>query len=661
VQIALVSRELYPYVGGRIAPIVTAAARELSRIAEVTVVTSAEHRGAYERLRARGDARVLPDAVRHAWVADPPEDHGAWLSYLHAYSARVDAALRAAYPAGGPDVIEFCDYLAEGFVTVQARHTEDPWLADTLVCVRLQTTSEICAVLDGHLPSDVLTMAIHDAERYTLRHADRLLWPGGDVLETYRRYYGADALAPAVRIPDAFLAEPGLDLTSPAEGGEPEAADAPLRLLFLGRAERRKGVQELVRAMTMLETADVRLTLLGADTRSGPLQTSLRTSLELMAAQDPRIALLDPVERGAVGAHLRAADVVVVPSLWECWPNVAREALMHNRPVLGTPVGGLCEMVRPGESGWLTRDGSAKALADAIEDLVGRRAEVRELIDSRRPRAVFEELTDAEALVDRYRALAAERSERPSRPARRRPPLVSVVVPYFKLDRHLGETLESVWAQTHCRVEVIVANDGSLREDDAFLFDLARDERVTVVTQPNAGLSAARNFGISQARGDYVLPLDADDLIEPTFLERCVEALERRPELAYVTTYVEYMLPDSTRVKDDCGGYVPYGNWSRLMERNNVGGTCSSVFRRRVFELGFRYSRDLTSYEDWLLYLELARAGHHGAVVPERLFRYRVRPESMMRMEGSPRTEIIVDEITAHMRESEVRWLAGAR
>lgn len=657
-RIALVSRELYPYVGGGIAPIVAAAARDLSRVADVTLVTSAAHRPCHEALRAQGDPRVLPEAVRHVWVADPPQEYGAWLSYLHAYSSRVDAALRAAYPDGGPDVIEFCDYLAEGFVTVQARHTEDPWLADTLVCVRLHTTSEICAVLDGHLPTDFQTTAIHDAERYTLRHADRVLWSGGDVLETYRRYYGPDALAPAVRIPDAFLAEPGQF----PSGGErdPHRDDDPLRLLFLGRAERRKGVLELMRAMTALPSADVHLTLLGGDTRTGPLQTSLRHDLELMAAEDPRITLLDPVERSDVGTYLRDADVVVVPSLWECWPNVAREAFLHNRPVLATPVGGLTEMVRPGESGWLARDGSPTALAEAIEGLVERRAEVRELIASGRPRARFDALTDREALVSSYQGLAAGRGERPTRRARRRPPLVSVVVPYFKLERHLEETLASVRAQTYPAVEVVVANDGSLRDADAPLFDLVRNEGIRVVTQPNAGLSAARNFGISQALGEYVLPLDADDVIEPGFIERCLEALERRPDLAYATTYVEYMHPDSTRIRDDegLGGYVPYGNWSRLMERNNVAGTCTAVFRRRLFELGFRYSVDLTSYEDWLLYRELARAGHHGAVVPERLFRYRVRPESMMRTEGSVRTEMIVNEITAHLRESEVQWLA---
>lgn len=652
-RIALVSRELHPYAGGGIAPIVAAAARLLSEIAEVTLVTTDGHREAHERLRAEGDPRLPPEAVRLVWVPEPGEGEAAgYFSHMHAYSARAYEALRAAYPDGGPDVIEFCDYLGEGFVTVQARRTLDPWLERTLVCARLHTTSEIVSVLDGNSPTDFATAAVHDAERYVLRHADRILWSGGDVLGTYERFYGAGALAPAELIRDAFLSgDAGAD-PAPRAGG-------PLELLYLGRAERRKGVQNLVRAMTIVGRTDVRLSLLGGDTSSGPLQTSLRAQLELMAAGDERIRFQEHVSPSEVARHIAVAHAVVMPSLWECWPNVAREALMHNRPVLATPVGGLCDMVVPGRSGWLVRDSSPQAIADGIERLADDREAIGELIASGGPRARFEELVDRDEFLAGYRALAAATPARPPRRAAgSAEPLVTVVLPYHRLDATIGETLESVFAQTHPRIEVLVVNDGSLREQDAFLYELADAGRISVVSQVNAGLSAARNTGARQARGRYVLPLDADDMIDPAFVARCVDVLERDPSLAYATTWVRYLEHDGTPM-EGANGYMPYGNWSRLLEKNNVAGTCAAVFRRRVFELGFSYSPDLTSYEDWLLYLELARAGHLGEVIPERLFHYRVRPRSMMRQDGSPRTELIVGEIAAHLRENEVRWVSN--
>jgi glycogen synthase len=652
-RVALVSREFYPFVGGGIAPIVAAAARYLAGIADVTVVTSAAYRDEYERLAAAGDPRLPPGSVRLVFVDEPDGDSwGAYFSYMHAYSARVDAALRAAYPDRGPDVLEFCDYFGEGFVTTQARKTHDPWLESTRVCVRLHTTAYVCAVLNGRLSDEFPNQAVFEAERYVLRNADMVLWSGGDILGTYQRVYGADTLARATKLPDAFLDEQGgadADRLAPPEG------DA-LRLLYLGRLERRKGVQNLIRAITGLSRRDVRLTLLGGDTDTAPLGASMRRQLELMAADDERIWFGGTVPRSEVGRHIRDCHVVVVPSLWECWPNTAREALMQNRPVLATPVGGLSEIVQPGRSGWTTRDRSAEALRAAIAEIAARPAEVRGMIESGAPRAVFEELTDSSALIEGYRALAGVPASRP----RPRPgvPLVSIVIPYFRLDRYLRETVASAAAQTHPSTEIVIVNDGSLRPEDQVAYDLAEEFGARVVTQVNSGLGAARNFGIAQSRGRYVLPLDADDTIAPQFVERCVRALERDDGLAYVTSWVEYMDPSGRSASDDDGGYVPFGNWTELMELNNVGGTCVAVIRRSLFESGFAYSTDLTSYEDWLLYLDLRHAGHHGAVIPERLIRYRVREESMMRTVGAPRLARLFGELRAHRRELEISWTA---
>ena len=644
-RVALVSREIHPYVGGGIAPIVAAAAQRLSRIAEVTVVTSDAHRA--QHLAAGGD----PQGIRFVFVEEPDEHAVAgWFSYMHRWSANVYAALRDAYPGRGPDLVEFCDYLGEGFVAIQAKHTRDPWFDETQVCVRLHTTSEIVSVLDGHVPDDFATVSIHEAERYCLRHADRLLWSGGDVLGTYQRFYGADALAPGRLLPDAFLVEddPGDQL------GAVPSEDEPLRLLYIGRMERRKGVQNLIRAVTGLPREDVELTMLGGDTMTAALGGSLREQLQLMSVGDPRIAFYDGVPRAEVTQWIHGAHLVVVPSLWECWPNTAREALMHNRPLLATPVGGLTGMVRPGVNGWLTRNTGAEAIAEAIQALTADPEEVAERIRSHAPRATWRELTDEEAFLEGYGALMRDRPAPPAARRRTRPPLVSVVIPYFRLEEHVAETVDSALAQTHEAIEVVVVNDGSLREQDAALYDLPG---LRVVTQVNSGLGPARNFGVACALGEFILPLDADDTIAPTFVGRCLHALERDPELAYVTTFTQYIDEHGVPIQED-HGYQPYGNWSRLIERNNVAGTCSSVIRRSVFDRGYRYSPDLTSYEDWFLYRELSHDGLYGAVVPERLFNYRVRRDSMMREVGQPLLMRLVDEMRAHARERDIRWEA---
>jgi glycogen(starch) synthase len=657
-RFALVSRELAPFDGGGIAPLAANCATLLAPGHEVTIVTSANHREAYARLRARGDARLWPDSVRMVFVEKPTEETvGPYLSHMHAWSGRVYEALRAAYPDRGPDFVEFPDYLGEAFVTVQARHTHDPWLRDTTVAVRLHTSAEMATVLDATMGDDVESVAVFEAERYCLRHADRLLWCGGDVLETYRRYYRADALAPAELVPDAFTVEMPED---PGVGRLPVEGE-PLKLLYLGRLERRKGVQNLMRAVSSLGTTDFRLAMLGGDTDTAPLRASMREVLGLHVAGDWRVEFLPRVAPGEVVRHIDEADLVVLPSLWECWPNVAREALMRNRPVLATPVGGFCEMIEEGVSGYLAEDTSPEAIARCFEALVHDRERLASMIRSRGPRKAFERITDPARTRRRYEEVAAlEPRTAAARPRRRvRPPLVSIVVPYFRLDEHVVDTIDSALAQTHEQLEVIVVNDGSLREQDGPLYDLADRDGVQVITQANSGLSAARNTGIRHASGEYVLPLDADDVILPSFLERCLHPLERDGDLAYAGTWVRYMTPDGEDLDGDGAGYVPFGNWSRLIDRNNVAGNCSVVLRRRLFDIGFAYSPDLASYEDWFLYRELHHAGHHGAIVPERLFRYRVRKESMIRTDGLSRTEPLVDEMRALLRERSMRWQAS--
>jgi hypothetical protein len=81
-----------------------------------------------------------------------------------------------------------------------------------------------------------------------------------------------------------------------------------------------------------------------------------------------------------------------------------------------------------------------------------------------------------------------------------------------------------------------------------------------------------------------------------------------------------------------------------------------SVFRRRLFERGLRYSPDMTSYEDWLLFRELQAQGQYGHVIPQDLLLYRIRGSSMLRGLSEERKRRLAGEIDAHAKEAEVQW-----
>ena len=368
---------------------------------------------------------------------------------------------------------------------------------------------------------------------------------------------------------------------------------------------------------------------------------------------------------------IRAHHAVVLPSLWENWPFAGLETLRLNRPLLTTATGGFTEMVRPDVNGWHTDDVGADHLASLIERLILDRDAVERPRLEELPAMTFAELTDPTKILDAYDSLLREpaRWDVPSAPSRPRtdtsrrpavepaqPPLVSVVIPYYRLHEHVEKTVESVFAQTYPRLEVIIVNDGSFFDADWVLAELAARYPLIVATQMNAGLGAARNFGISQSRGRYIVPLDPDDMLEPTYVERGVALLESQPDLAYVSTWSRYVDQDGIEFDPPAEGYQPLGNMSELARVMNVAGVATAVIRRHVFELGFAYSHDLTSYEDWSLYRDLGENGYEGIIIPERLFRYRIRPESMFRQIGMPKAERLKGEIDTHLTEGKIEW-----
>ena len=191
------------------------------------------------------------------------------------------------------------------------------------------------------------------------------------------------------------------------------------------------------------------------------------------------------------------------------------------------------------------------------------------------------------------------------------------------------------------------------------MLELAERYGLELVTQPNSGLGAARNAGAAQSRGEYVFFLDADNVATPTFVERCVGVLEADSSLAYATSWARYIDATGSQWGAPGRGLRPLGNWSRLVEERNVAGDAAAVFRRDLFDRGLRFSRELTSFEDWAFYRRLRRAGLVGHVIPEPLLDYRIRGDSMMREVGAPNAERIGGEIRARLAEAEIAWTAS--
>ena len=198
-------------------------------------------------------------------------------------------------------------------------------------------------------------------------------------------------------------------------------------------------------------------------------------------------------------------------------------------------------------------------------------------------------------------------------------PLVSAVIPAFNPEEYLLGAVASVERQTYRNWQCIIVDDGTNDPaGQAILKSIeARDDsRIRVVRQENRGLAGARNTGFREAAGQFVVPLDADDLLEPDMMAVCLDELERCPDRGFA--YFDYHVFGDSSYLEQPGEYNVY----RLLSENFIA--CCCFVPRRVWEAVGGYDEwHRWGYEDWSFYLNLAKHGYFGRYVRRPLFRYR--------------------------------------
>ncbi len=211
--------------------------------------------------------------------------------------------------------------------------------------------------------------------------------------------------------------------------------------------------------------------------------------------------------------------------------------------------------------------------------------------------------------------------------------LVSIIIPCYNPTHFLLESLDSALTQTYEPIEIVMVNDGSdIPEACELLKSLA--PRVThYIDQANAGPASARNAGLRAAHGMYILPLDADDRLAPTFVAECLAALQANPEAAFA--YTDYRVFGDTAYVERSGDYNLYN----LLDRNTI--PYASLIRRADWELAGGYDESLrVNYEDWDFWLRLGERGRFGCHLPRVLFEYRKSGPSMFTLAGEHDKEL---------------------
>ncbi|MBA6438274.1 glycosyltransferase family A protein [Streptomyces sp. GMR22] len=207
------------------------------------------------------------------------------------------------------------------------------------------------------------------------------------------------------------------------------------------------------------------------------------------------------------------------------------------------------------------------------------------------------------------------------------PALVSVVIPCHDYGHYLPQAVHSVLAQTYPDWELVVVDDGSTDDTAAVARSLIAghpDRRIRLLRQANAGVSAARNAGIAATTGRYVLPLDADDVIAPTMLERTVAVLDQRPDIAIVSTDVSVFTDDGLPAQ---ALQLPAYDKDLLLRRL-IMFYCS-LYRREVWQTVGGYAEDMRAGEDWDFWIACAEHGFTAHHLHDALFGARNKDDGL--------------------------------
>jgi glycosyltransferase involved in cell wall biosynthesis len=216
---------------------------------------------------------------------------------------------------------------------------------------------------------------------------------------------------------------------------------------------------------------------------------------------------------------------------------------------------------------------------------------------------------------------------------------VSIIVPCYKQAHFLNESLQSVLSQIYAKWECIIVNDGSPDDTESIAQQwCARDSRFKYLKKENGGLSSARNAGIAISKGEYILPLDADDILHQDYLTLLVPELQENPSLAIVSCYSNFFVEKISNVIHQ---QKPVGTTYHALLYENIM-MATSLYQKKHWEEVGGYDENMKhGFEDWEFWIAITKSGREFKIVDKFLFYYRKAKKSML-----------IDTLTNHVESN---------
>lgn len=541
---------------------------------------------------------------------------------------------------GQPDIIEAQEYLGIAYYLLQFKHLQYHWCKDIPILITMHSPSFLYLEYNHVSVYRYPNYWIGEMERFSMQAADVVISPSRFLVEEIKKRF--ELVQPRlfiVRNPMLPLQQPG-DI-APGPGQE---------IVFFGKLSAQKGTFRLLTYFRQLWESgfNEKLFLIGgqdivyhpeAKTMGDVVRRQYKTYID-----NKLLILEDKISPSMIRQRLEKAKVVIVPSTVDNLPYVVLEMMSMQKIVLVSRQGGQAEMIEDGVDGFVfdheVPESFNIALGKVLQLDEAQRRQMRQrayqkVVDCTGPDLIYKQKMDALTLAlsssggahQRFPFIRLRESIPVSPVADEEPGLLSIVIPYYNMGRYLQETMHSLEQVEYKHRQIIIVNDGSTDAGSLQVLAMYRGRPgVMVIDSVNKGLAAARNRGVEMARGEFLAFLDADDKVSPVYYSRAIEALRKWDNVHFAGCWTRYFEASSRT-------WPTFSPEPPLVLFHNTVNSSALVYKRASFLAGGLNDTGMTfaGLEDYESVVSMTVKGLGGVVLPEQLFHYRVRTDSMIR------------------------------
>jgi glycosyltransferase involved in cell wall biosynthesis len=567
---------------------------------------------------------------------------------------------------GKPDIIEAQEYLGIAYYLLQFKHLQYEWCNDIPVLITMHSPSFLYMEYNHVSEYRYPNYWICEMERFCLQASDYIISPSQYMIDELQKRFCLSHNRVAV-VPNPYQ----IKARHTYSGSETE-------IVFYGKLTVQKGALKLLQYFDELWTngfAENLCLIGGQDIVYHPEGVTMGELIRKKYAthiKNGKLRFEDRIEPGKIAERIAKVKLAIVPSNNDNLPYVVAEMMGMGKLVLVSEQGGHREVVRDGIDGFIFDHNQKGSFSKKLKQILQLHKTDLQRISDNAVMRIDEYFSHEKIYLQKKKVIDLVCSNSNFAPSafpftrkltniesakaytKTEYKTLSVVIPYYNAGKFLPDTINSILNSSHPLHEILIINDGSTEQTSIdTLIKYKSDSRIKVINTGNMGVGAARNKGAEEATGDYIAFLDADDLVDPDYYSKAIRVLSVYQNVHFTGCWTKYF-EGSSKVWPTFNPEPPL-----LLYHNQINSS-SIVVKRESFLQGGKNDPDMPfkGWEDYFSIISMINHNMNGVILPEKLFHYRVRRNSMIRSMTTKKKQLLVQYIISKYPELYAKYAA---